>query len=61
MRAIGLEVVIVDPKRVRCFAECGRAAAKNDQIDAETIAWFAETFPDSERQPHDPRAKRSSG
>jgi transposase len=53
MRAIGVEVVIVDPKRIRCFAKAAGRLAKNDPIDADTIAWFAETFPDGEAQPHD--------
>ena len=54
LRAAGVEVLIVDPKRVRNFAKAAGRLAKNDPIDAETIAWFAETFPDSEAQPHDP-------
>jgi transposase len=53
LRAIGVEVVIVDPKRIRCFAKAAGRLAKNDPIDADTIAWFAETFPDGEAQPHD--------
>lgn len=40
----GVEVRIVDPKRVRHFAKSAGRLAKNDAIDAETIAWFAETF-----------------
>ena len=54
MRAAGVEVLIVDPKRIRCFAKAAGRLAKNDPIDAETIAWFAETFPDGEAQAHDP-------
>src|SRR5271166_2430499 len=54
LRAAGVEVLIVDPKRVRNFAKAAGRLAKNDPIDAETIAWFAETFPDSQAQPHDP-------
>ena len=53
LRAAGVEVVIVDPKRIRHFAKAAGRLAKNDPIDAETIAWFAETFP-GEAQPHDP-------
>jgi transposase len=53
MRAIGVEVLIVDPKRVRCFAKAAGRLAKNNPIDADTIAWFAETFPHGEAQPHD--------
>ena len=40
----GIEVRIVDPKRVRSFARSAGRLAKNDAIDAEMIAWFAETF-----------------
>jgi transposase len=40
----GIEVRIVDPKRVRSFAKSAGHLAKNDPIDAEMIAWFAETF-----------------
>src|SRR5882724_6737261 len=40
----GIEVRIVDPKRVRSFALSAGRLAKNDAIDAEMIAWFAETF-----------------
>jgi len=54
LRAAGVEVVIVDPKRIRHFAKAAGRLAKNDPIDAETIAWFAETFPDREVQTHDP-------
>ena len=54
LRAAGLEVVIVDPKRVRHFAKAAGRLAKNDPIDAETIARFAEAFPDGEPQAHDP-------
>lgn len=44
LREAGLEVRIVDPKRVRDFARGAGRKAKNDTIDAEMIAWFAETF-----------------
>ena len=40
----GIEVRIVDPRRVRSFAQSAGRLAKNDPIDAEMIAWFAETF-----------------
>ena len=40
----GIKVRIVDPKRVRSFAQSAGCLAKNDPIDAEMIAWFAETF-----------------
>jgi transposase len=54
LRAARIKVRIVDPKRVRYFAKSAGRLAKNDPIDAETIAWFAETFPDDVAQPHDP-------
>jgi transposase len=54
LRAAGLKVLIVDPKRVRHFAKAAGRLAKNDPIDAETIARFAEAFPDGGAQPHDP-------
>src|SRR6266436_5910751 len=44
LRGAGIEVRIVDPKRVRSFAKSAGRLAKNDAIDAEMIAWFAETF-----------------
>jgi transposase len=54
LRAAGVETRIVDPKRIRHFAKAAGRLAKNDPIDADTIAWFAETFPDGEAQAHDP-------
>ena len=41
LREAGIEVRIVDPKRVRSFARSAGRLAKNDTIDAEMIAWFA--------------------
>ena len=55
LRAAGVTVRIVDPKRVRHFAKAAGRLAKNDPIDAETIAWFAETFPAEGERPHAPR------
>ena len=49
----GIEVRIVDPKRVRSFALSAGRLAKNDTIDAEMIAWFAETFSQAPSQTHD--------
>jgi transposase len=54
LRGAGIAVRILDPKRVRHFAKAAGRLAKNDPIDAETIAWFAETFDDEVGQPHDP-------
>ena len=53
LRQAGIEVRIVDPKRVRSFALSAGRLAKNDAIDAEMIAWFAETFDEAPSQTHD--------
>jgi transposase len=50
LRDAGIEVRIVDPKRVRSFARSAGRIAKNDTIDAEMIAWFAETFGEAKGQ-----------
>jgi transposase len=54
LRAAGIKIRIIDPKRVKYFAKSAGRLAKNDRIDAETIAWYAETFP-ADPQPHDPQ------
>jgi transposase len=54
LRRASIEVRIVDPKRVRSFAQSAGRLAKNDIIDAEMIAWFAETFGEAPSQAHDP-------
>ena len=53
LRTAGVEIVIVDPKRIRHFAKAAGRLAKNDRIDAEVIAWFAETFPVVGAEPHE--------
>ena len=53
LRGSSIEVRIVDPKRVRSFAQSAGRLAKNDAIDAEMIAWFAETFSEAPGQTHD--------
>src|SRR6059058_5927164 len=53
LREARIEVRIVDPKRVRSFAQSAGRLAKNDAIDAEMIAWFAETFSEAPGQAHD--------
>lgn len=53
LREAGIQVRIVDPKRVRSFARSAGRLAKNDSIDAEMIAWFAETFGEALHQVHD--------
>lgn len=54
LRAAGILVRIVDPKRVRHFAKSAGRLAKNDPIDAEMIAWFGETFSDEGGRPSEP-------
>lgn len=54
LRAAGIAVRIVDPKRVRHFAKSAGRLAKNDPIDAAMIAWFAETFAALPEPSHDP-------
>jgi transposase len=53
LRESGMEVRIVDPRRVRSFALSAGQLAKNDAIDAAMIAWFAETFSQAPSQVHD--------
>ncbi len=54
----GLEVVVVDPKRVRHFAKSAGRRAKNDPIDAQMIAWFGEVFDDLTGKPQDERREQ---
>jgi transposase len=53
LREARIEVRIVDPKRVRSFAQSAGRLAKNDTIDAEMITWFAETFDQARGQTYD--------
>src|SRR5256885_4101440 len=53
LRHAGIEVRIVHPHPVRSFALSAGRLAKNDAIDAEMIAWFAETFSEAPSQRHD--------
>jgi transposase len=53
-----VEVRIVDPRRVRHFARSAGRLAKNDTIDADTIAWFAETFGEAPSQAYDAERER---
>ncbi|MFB6453601.1 IS110 family transposase, partial [Bradyrhizobium tunisiense] len=53
LREACFAVRIIDPRRVRNFARSAGRLAKNDTIDADTIAWFAETFEDAPSQTHD--------
>jgi transposase len=58
LRNAKIEVRIVDPKRVRSFAQSAGRLAKNDTIDAEMIAWFAETFGEAPNQTYDAERER---
>jgi transposase len=53
LREKDIEVRIVDPKRVRHFAQSAGRLAKNDVIDSDTIGWFAEIFGEAPSQVHD--------
>ena len=58
LREAGIEVRIVDPKRVRSFARSAGRLAKNDTIDAQMIARFAETFDEAPHQTYDAERER---
>jgi transposase len=58
LRKADIAVRIVDPKRVRSFAQSAGRLAKNDRIDAEMIAWFAETFQEAPGQNHDEKREQ---
>src|SRR6202035_5453975 len=60
LREAGFAVRIVDPKRVRSFARSAGRLAKNDVIDAEMIAWFAETFGEAPGQAYDAAREKLS-
>ena len=60
LREANIEVRIVDPKRVRSFARSAGRLAKNDAIDAEMIAWFAETFGEAPGQAYDAAREKLS-
>lgn len=49
----GIEVQIVDPRRVRHYAQAAGRQAKNDRLDAEVIALFGEAFGEGPGRPHD--------
>jgi transposase len=44
LRALGLVVLVLDPRQVRLFARMRSRQAKNDRLDAATIAEFAALF-----------------
>ena len=58
LREKDVEVRIVDPKRVRHFAQSAGRLAKNDAIDSDTIGWFAETFGEVKGQAYDAERER---
>src|SRR6266849_5952404 len=60
LREARIEVRIVDPKRVRDFARSAGRLAKNDAIDSEMIAWFAETFGEAPAQAYDAAREKLS-
>lgn len=51
LRSAGLIVHRLNPLRVRRFAQARGRLAKNDRIDAETIALYAMTFPQEHATP----------
>lgn len=53
----GFPVRLLDPMRVRRFAQAGGRWAKNDRIDAEVIASFADAF-DGETVSRNPKRER---
>ena len=61
LHSAGIEVRIVDPRRVRNFALSAGRLAKNDPIDAEMIAWFAETFSQAPGQVPDAAREELAG
>lgn len=50
LQAGGIAVQVVDPRRVRHYAQAAGQRAKNDRLDAEVIALFGETFADEPGQ-----------
>ena len=54
LRQAGLTVRVVDPKRIRRFAQAAGRRAKTDPIDAEMIARFGEIFGDEVTAAPDP-------
>jgi transposase len=46
----GLRVRLVDPRKVRLFAQASGRWAKNDRLDAEMIAAFAQAIPGTSHQ-----------
>ena len=58
LREAGIEALIIDPKRVRHFARSAGRLVKNDPIDAEMIARFAETFVEAKGQAYDAARER---
>ena len=53
LREAGIEALIIDPQRARNFARSAGRFAKNDPIDAEMIARFAEIFVEARGQTYD--------
>jgi len=57
LAAAGLPVVVVNPRQARRFAEAVGRLAKTDQIDAATLAHFAEAVPAQPRPLPDAAAR----
>ena len=57
----GLDVVVVNPTRVREFARAVGQYAKTDAIDARIIAWFAQAVRPAVRILKDPKMRHLAG
>jgi transposase len=58
LQAVGLPVSLLNPHRVRAFAEALGQLAKTDRIDAALIAQFVALLPAREAPPRDERRER---
>jgi transposase len=61
LRKAGFGVLTFNPKRVREFARAAGRRAKNDPIDADTIAWFGEVFRQETATPYDAHREELAG
>jgi transposase len=58
LQAVGLPVIVVNPRRVRDYARSQNLIAKTDQIDARVIAEFATSPRVQARELPDPQARQ---
>jgi transposase len=58
LQAAGVYCRLINPLRLRRFAQACGKRAKNDRLDAEMIARFAASFAEDERPPRDPALER---